>query len=68
MAHETKKKPVSSSIEQICADPSSAKAKQLDCKVTGAVDTSKESPNDDPRKQPEPRLGYNGSPWIITGF
>ena len=68
VAHEAKKMPVSSLVEKICSDRTSAKAKQLDCKSTGTVDASKQSPKRDSKNQPEPRLGYRGNPWFTGDF
>ena len=68
MTQDTSKELVTSSVEQLCSDSTAASAKQLDCKATGSVAVSAEPSRGDSKKQPEPRLGYIGNPWIITGF
>jgi hypothetical protein len=66
-ALETKKKVVSV-VDAVC-DSSSAKAKKFDCKPTGTVAAAKKSSQTNPPTlETEPRLGYVGNPWIISGF
>jgi hypothetical protein len=61
-AHQTKKK-VAAPPQGVCAG-SSTQSKNIDCKATGAVQTTVQS-----QQMPsKPRLGFSGNPWIFSGF
>ena len=63
-AKDSKKK-VAGVVEEIC-ETTTAMANP-DCNPTGTISPAKRS-NQDAATPDEPRLGYNGNPWIITGF
>lgn len=65
LAHDTKKQPVVSVVEEVCSG-ASTKKKNFDCGSTGTVSLKKLTGTSNP--QPEPRLGFHGNPWITTGF